>query len=141
MPLEPRRLVINLGAASSVRRALGPTAWFVLEALGAQAPADQSRVEVACSSRLLGEKLDLSKDTVARALRRLTDVGIVERIDHRNHLSGRFESSAYVVDFAAAGLSIEAVSHRAEASAADASPGPVRRVDPDRSGDQLSLLS
>lgn len=141
MPLEIRRLVIDLDAAGSVRREIGPTAWFVLEALGAQAPASHSRVEMACSSRVLGERLDMSKDTVARALQRLAAVGIVERIDHRNDLSGRFESSAYVVDFAAAGLSIEAVSHHADAVAPAASQRPLRRVDPDRSGGQLNLLS
>jgi DNA-binding transcriptional MocR family regulator len=141
MPLEARRLVIDFGAAGPVRRALGPAAWFVLEALADQAPAGQPQVEMACSSRALGERLGMSKDTVARAMRRLAAVGVVERIDHRNYLSGRFESSAYVVDFAAAGLSIEAVPHRAVAHVANASSRPVRRVDPDRSGDQLSLLS
>lgn len=141
MPPETRRLVIDLDAAWAVRRALGPTAWFVLEALATQAPTSEPRVEMACSSRVLGERLDMSKDTVARALRRLASVGIVKRIDHRNYLSGRFESSAYVVDFAVAGLSLEAVSHRAEAVAVAASQRPLRRVDPDRFGGQLNLLS
>lgn len=141
MPPEATRLVIDFNQASSVRRALGPTAWFVLESLAEQALDCQPQVEMASSSRVLGERLDISKDTVARALRRLAAAGIVERIDHRNYVSGRFESSAYAVNLAAAGLSIEAVSHRAEDTAQDASPRPVSRVAPDRSGDQLSLLS
>jgi len=105
MSSEHRRVVIDFDAATSVRRALGPSAWFVLEELADLAQGCLPEVELACGSRDLSERLDMSKDTIARALRRLSAIGIVERFDHRNHLSGRFESSAYVVDFAAAGLS------------------------------------
>jgi hypothetical protein len=141
MPPDPRRLVIDVDAASSVRQRVGPIAWFVLEALATQAPAGQARVELTCSSRAVGELLDLSKDTVARALRHLATAEIVERIDHRNSFTGRFESSAYLVDLAAAGLSVEAAMSRPWAASTDAGARPRPRVDADHSGDQLSLLN
>ncbi len=140
MPPEPRRLVIDVDAAISVRQVVGPTAWFVLEALAVRAPAGQSMVELECSSRAVGELLDLSKDTVARSLRLLATVGIVERIDHRNSRSGRFESSVYRVDVAAAGLQIESVPRHPERAPDDTPHRPASRVEHDPSGDQLSLL-
>jgi hypothetical protein len=140
MPPEPRRLLIDVDAASSVRKAVGPTAWFVLEALAVRAPAGLSMVEIECSSRAVAESLDLSKDTVARSLRLLATVGIIDRIDHRNSRSGRFESSVYRVDLAAAGLRIDGVPRQLERAPEDTSHRPPSRVEHDPSGDQLSLL-
>ena len=140
MPLETRRLIVDFDAASSVRHAVGPTAGFVLEALALEAPVGPSLVEVACSSRTLGELLDLSKDTVARALRRLAATGIVERIDHRDTRSGRFEASLYRVDLAVAGLHVDSDAGRPTASA-DTSARQPRRVQPDLPHAQLSLLN
>lgn len=140
MPPETRRLLIDVDAASAVRQAVGPTAWFVLEALAVRAPAGQSMIELECSSRAIGELLDLSKDTVARSLRRLATAAIVDRIDHRNSRSGRFESSVYRVDLAAAGLRIESVPRRPERAPEDTLHRPPSRVELDPFGDQLSLL-
>lgn len=80
----------------------------------------------------------MSKDSVARAFRSLTDAGIVERVDHRDERSGRFTSTTYLVDLAAAGISVVAVSQ----TAAPVSSATDHRDDHSSPpGDQLSLLA
>ncbi|MCP4380635.1 MAG: hypothetical protein GY798_04310 [Hyphomicrobiales bacterium] len=77
---------------------------------------------------------------MARSLRQLAAVGIVERVDHRSGQSGRFEASVYRVDLGSAGLTVQAVAARPDSAACDTAPADQRRFDPDPSGDQLSLL-
>lgn len=107
MPAERRALVIDTAVAEPFRCAVGAVAWFVLESLAVSAPPGQHRLEVAAGTRQLAVAMSLSKDTVARAMRRLADAGVVERVDHRDSLSGRFGSTVYVVDLASAGLALE----------------------------------
>ncbi len=59
-----------------LRRLLGPTAWMVLEELWLRADASG---RVPCGVRAMGRDLGLDKDTVARALQRLREVGLVDR--------------------------------------------------------------
>lgn len=107
MPRDRRVLLIDTEVADPIRASMGPVAWFVLEALAGNAPPGQARLEVAAGTRQLAATVSLSKDTVARAMRRLGDAGVVVRVDHRDSLSGRFGSTVYVVDLAAAGLTVE----------------------------------
>lgn len=138
MPPERRQLVIDLDIAGVVRGRVGPVAWLVLEAFASRAPVGQPVIEVSHSSRALAATVGLSKDSVARALRRLADAGIVERVDHRHEQSGRFGPTTYRVDLALIGLRVNsvAVSTRATSTVAK------QRVDQeDRSiSKQLSLL-
>jgi DNA-binding MarR family transcriptional regulator len=90
MPPERRQLVIDLATAAAVRAQVGPSGWLVLEAVASHASGEGPVVEVACSTRSLAEVLGVSRDSVARALRLLAAVGIVERVDHRDDRSGRF---------------------------------------------------
>ncbi|MGH9154495.1 MAG: hypothetical protein ACRD1K_01245 [Acidimicrobiales bacterium] len=64
---------IDSGAAP-LRRHLGPVPWFVLEELVLLAGVDSA---VETSVRALAASLSLNKDTVARALGRLRDEGLV----------------------------------------------------------------
>jgi len=94
-------------------------------------------VEVRCSSRSIAAIVGVSKDSVARAFRSLTDAGIVERVDHREERSGRFSSSTYRVDLASTGITVVIVSHESTPTAVVSAP---TRTGPRASGDQLSLL-
>jgi hypothetical protein len=151
--LRERFLMIDLAVAGPVRVAVGPAAWFVLEALAADAPPGCGTVRFRGGTRVVAGRVGRSKDAVARALRVLAEAGLVERVEHREALSGRFDVAEYVVDLAAAGLAVtDAVSHHTATDTADAvSPQadtagvsvpvvPPRPV-PDVFGHQLSLLT
>ena len=147
MPPERRRLVVDVERAPAVRAAVGPTAWFVLEALAERCPPRRPSAEVEVSTRQLSGVLGLSKDSVARALRALGDRGLARRTDHRDSRSGRFLASVYVVELAAAGLAVEvgesATPHdwgAGEDRHADVPMTPVP-IEPDRWWTQLDLLS
>ena len=136
-----RFLVIDLAVAGGVRVAVGPAAWFVLEALAADAPPGCRTVRFRGGTRAVAGRVGRSKDAVARALRVLTDAGIVERVEHRDELSGRFDVAEYVVDLAAAGLAVtDAVSDPAATAAGPVPAVPPRPV-PNVFGHQLSLLA
>jgi len=137
MPPERRRLLIDVAAAEVVRVRVGPIGWLVFEAIASFAPPDRGVVEVACSARSLSEVVGVSKDTVARSLRSLTEVGLVERLDHRHELSGRFLSTTYRVDLSAVGISVVVSPSPAPASSTSAPPRPPAR----NPAAQLSLLS
>ncbi len=137
MPRD-RLLVIDLAVAGPVRLAVGPAAWFVLEALAADAPPGVRTVRFRGGTRVVAGRVGRSKDAVARALRVLVGAGVVARVEHRDELSGRFDAAEYVVDLAAAGLAItDAVSPHTDTAAVPVPPRPV----PDVFGHQLSLLT
>ena len=76
MTAEARSIVID-GRASEVRRRLGPTAWGVLEELLAGSTGPSSHCRSSTTVRSLAAAIGMSKDTVARAVKRLTAAGIV----------------------------------------------------------------
>lgn len=127
--------MIDLDAASAVRLEVRAIAWVALEAMVGLAPAGSDVVEVACSARSLGELLRVSKDTAARALRSLSELYVVERLDHRHELSGQFSGSTYRIDLARVGL-------RITVATSDASTSPARTARPASrtAADQLNLL-
>jgi DNA-binding transcriptional ArsR family regulator len=97
MPVESALpSVVVGGAASELRRALGPTSWMVLEEmlLHSTGPADGCVARV--SVRALAASLGLAKDTVGRAIRRLRDAGLVTVAQQRTD-AGIFDSGTYLI--------------------------------------------
>ena len=137
MPPEGRRLFIDVDAALAIRRKVDPVGWLVLEAIASLAPTGEGAVEVACSARSLAELVGVSKDTVARSLRSLAHLRIVERVDHRHELSGRFAVTTYRVDLSSVGITVD-VSHPTDPRSAGSTRTRDLRSPP---VDQLSLLS
>ena len=91
------RHCITLGdAAPWLRRTIGPVPWSVLEAIAEQAHDDRGRTVSCRSVRDLAVDLRLANDTVARALRRLADTGLVAHEADRES-SGRFGAGRYVL--------------------------------------------
>lgn len=117
---SPRRVLVG-PECRPTRRTLDPTAWFVLEQLVLNADAGSSEVTVfvPASVRALATELGLSKDTVAAALRRLANAGIVRREDERESDSGRFGHSRYLVDLTSTGIRLGDPSQRPQRRASD----------------------
>ena len=88
--------VVVAGAASELRRALGPTSWMVLEELllHSTGPADGCVASV--SVRALAASLGLAKDTVGRAIRRLRYAGLVTVAQQRT-VAGIFDTGTYLI--------------------------------------------
>jgi DNA-binding transcriptional MocR family regulator len=136
MPPEGVRLLIDVDTAAEARRELGPVCWGVLEAIASGTPPDQSTPEVACSARSLSGTIGVSKDTVARSLRRLIERGHLVRVEHRDELTGRFEATTYRIDLASFGITVVATSPP-QPSAAPHLPA---RLTTRTHTDQLTLL-
>ncbi len=86
---------IVVGAASSeLRRALGPTSWVVLEELLLRSHGTTGDCVACVSVRSLAASLGLAKDTAARAIRRLRDVGLVTVAQQRTE-AGIFDTGSY----------------------------------------------
>jgi len=143
---DAHSLIIDVPVAESLRRQIGPTAWVVLETLAESSRQPTGVAEVDASVRDLAALTGLSKDTVARAIRRLFDACVVNRVDMRDERSGRFGRSIRRVDLDAAGLSVERASTRTtpgapSSEAANHAPGVHDRPDErPRNSAQLSLL-
>lgn len=75
--LTPR---VCVGVQAAAVRRVGPTSWAVLEVLASAGDeADDVELVAMTSVRRIADELGLSKDTVAAALSRLIDAGIVRR--------------------------------------------------------------
>lgn len=95
MPADLIRHTIVLGpAAHELRRHVGPTAWVVLEEMLQRSTTDGDQVVAEVSIRSLGSSLGLAKDTVARAVRRLRELGAIEAHQTRTS-SGAFNAGSY----------------------------------------------
>ena len=87
------RLLLTLGpAAPDVRRTVGPIAWAALECLAASCVDRDGETVSYESVRGIADSLDLAKDTVARALRRLIAKQFVTYVPSRAD-DGRFGSA------------------------------------------------
>jgi hypothetical protein len=93
--------VVIGSAASELRRRLGPLAWVVLELAVSESCDGMASV----SARSIAASLGVSKDTGARAVRRLTDAGLMQRLE-RHGDDGRFTAGHYRLSVAADVLSI-----------------------------------
>ena len=127
---DPIRRAIVLGPrAHELRAFVGPTAWAVLEEMVQRSTGDGAQVSI----RSLASSLGLAKDTVARAVRRLRDLGVIEAVQARSE-SGVFEAGSYHLDVPVACISIACPSQPSVTSPV-ARPSSVRS-----SSGQLSLL-
>ena len=92
---DPTRRAIVLGPrAHELRAYLGPTAWAALEEMMQRSTGDGDQVPSQVSIRSLAFSLALAKDTVARAVRRLRDLGVIAAAQARS-ASGVFEAGSY----------------------------------------------
>lgn len=114
-PYEGRHLVLS-DAARELRRRLGPTAWTVLEELLLDV-ADGEPMVVETHVRRIAEGTGISKDTAARAVRRLIAQGVVTRRGGRDLGSGCFGRSAYVLHLEAISASSRSPGRRPAMSA------------------------
>lgn len=97
MPDEVTTRSVLVGPASNeTRRALGPTSWVVLEELLLQSADTKGEYVARASVRSLAESLGLAKDTVARAVCRLRDSGLVTVAQQRTN-TGIFATSTYFI--------------------------------------------
>ena len=127
---DPTRRTIVLGPrAHELRAYIGPTAWAVLEEMMQCSIGDGDHVVAQVSIRSLATSLGLAKDTVARAVRRLRDLGVLAAVQARSS-SGVFEAGSYCLAVPVACPSQPSVAPSA------ARPSLARR-----SSGQLSLLS
>jgi hypothetical protein len=91
------RSVTALPGAAHLRRAVGPTAWVVLETLLHDAEPTGSDEYVAHRSiRNLAAEIGLAKDTVARAIRALREVGLISHAQRRTG-AGTFDPGRYAI--------------------------------------------
>ncbi len=135
MHTDPTRRPIVLGPrAHELRKYVGPTAWVVLEAMMQCSTGDGDRVVAQVSIRSLDSSLGLAKDTVARAVHRLRDLGVIAAVQARSE-SGVFEAGSYRLAVPVACMSVACPAQSA------AAPSAVRPSSARRSSGQLSLLS
>jgi hypothetical protein len=143
-PDTPDLIVSEAGRA--VRRLVSPWAWVVLEEV-ASGPTDDDGV-VATNVRQLAADTGFNKDTIARALRELTESGLVVRVERDPSNTGCFCRTGYWVDLSAAGLDLRgstaaptlaSTESTSTSPTADAKPAAPRRSSSTTST-QLSLL-
>ena len=91
-----RRLVLD-ASAHTARRQVGATAWMLLEELAfASEPAGAGGRQVATSVRRLAVDVGVSRNAVARGLRRLRNAGVLD-VNQLRDASGVFTLGVYVL--------------------------------------------
>jgi hypothetical protein len=138
-PCPTRRTIVLGPRAHELRAYIGPTAWAVLEEMMQCSIGDGDHVVAQVSIRSLATSLGLAKDTVARAVRRLRDLGVLAAVQARSS-SGVFEAGSYCLAVPVACLSVACPSQPSVAPSA-ARPSAPRRSSARCSSGQLSLLS
>ena len=93
---DGRDELILTSTSRRLRRAVGPTAWVVLEALTADAVPDGDGLVVVTSVRRLADTLGLGRDAVASAVQALAFAGQLT-VESTRDGAGRFASTRYVV--------------------------------------------
>lgn len=91
---RPPRCIVLTDAARVLRRQLGPTAWTVLEELLLDAVEPRA---IETHVRQIAAGVGISKDSAARALRRLIAHGLITRRSGRDAATGCFGRSVYVL--------------------------------------------
>jgi hypothetical protein len=91
------RAVTVLPGAAHLRRVVGPTAWVVLETLLHDAePTGTNEYITHRSIRDVAAEAGLAKDTVARAIRALREVGLISHAQCRTG-AGTFDPGSYAI--------------------------------------------
>lgn len=124
--------------AFEVAAKVGPTAWLVLEHLALCSQVDGDDLVSRETARSVAAAVSVSKDTVAGALRRLGDAGLVRR-RAQDRTEGRFGQAGYVVELPA-GLARTSPSNDTPPAVPPRRPAPDRRTRPSPTVDQLTLL-
>ncbi len=120
-PADPSPVFLVIGAASlELRRALGPSAWLVFEEMLLRSTPERGERIAHVSVRSMAAALGVAKDTVARALNRLRDVGLVTPAQPKND-RGLFEAGRYVIDLPE-GLALSAIEPSAQVRTRKAAP-------------------
>ena len=96
--MTPRAITV-LPSSRALCRRVGPLAWVLLEELALRAEARPDGLTVETNVRDLGATLNFGKDTIAKALGRLTDLGLLQPQARR--VAGRYAGCAYVLDIEA----------------------------------------
>ena len=141
-----RSCVVLLGdAARALRRSLGPVAWAVLEDLATEAQLNEHVCVVETNVRRVAGNVGISKDTAARALRRLINAGLVTRAPSRRGERGEFATISYEIHLdRTAGITTAAPSSEtttiADAHILRETPTPARRRPRDIDAAQVSLF-
>ncbi len=130
------RSVVLGPRAHELRAHVGTTAWSVLEEMMQRSTGDGDHIVAQVSIRSLASSLGLAKDTVARAVRRLSDLGLVDVAQARSG-SGAFEAGSYRLAVPVAGLSVACPSQ--PSSVPPARPPAVPPSSARRSSGQLAL--
>ena len=90
-----RRLVLTAGTVE-LRRRLDPSAWVVFGQLLLESTGNGDTAEASVSVRSLAAQLGLAKDTVARALNRLRQAGLVDASQSRT-AAGVYATGCYTL--------------------------------------------
>ena len=107
MSTEPTRRTIVVGPkAHELHRYVGPTSWAVLEEMMQAATGSADRLVAEVSIRSLAASIGLAKDTVARATRRLRDLGVIAPEQPRSE-RGVFQAGSYRLAVPPACLTVE----------------------------------
>ncbi len=86
-------------SSRAVKRAVGVTAWAILEDIALDASLDaEGRLVAETNVRRIADNLGLSKNTVTKHLGKLREHGFVLHEEQRDDGSGRYEASRYVLD-------------------------------------------
>ncbi|WP_052665360.1 helix-turn-helix domain-containing protein [Nitriliruptor alkaliphilus] len=90
-------------SSRAVKRAVGPTAWVILEDIALDAHLDgEGRLVASTNVRRIARNLGVSRNTVAKHLGRLREHGFVLHEEVRAGADGRFSTARYVLDPSAA---------------------------------------
>lgn len=91
--------IVVTANARPLRRAIGVTAWAVLEELVLDGDVNEhGALSASTNVRRLAAQVGVSKDTAARALQRLVHAGIVRREVADRGAGGTLPTSSYVID-------------------------------------------
>ena len=90
---EPTTLVLGADAGD-LRRRVGPVAWVVLETICATTSDADDRLVATSSVRDIARDVGLSRNTAARAVRRLVDAGVLT-VEQGRAEHGTFGRSTY----------------------------------------------
>jgi DNA-binding transcriptional ArsR family regulator len=119
-------------SSRAVKRAVGVTAWAILEDIALDATLDvEGRLVAETNVRRIADNLGVSKNTVTKHLGRLREHGFVLHEEQRDDGTGRYETSRYVLDPSAC---LERFTHTPKRSSAD--PVPPRPKNRDTEADR-----
>lgn len=106
-------------SSRAVKRAVGVTAWAVLEDIALDARIDdRGRLVAETNVRRIAENLGLNKETVSKHLGILREYGFVLQEEERDRASGQYRRYRYVIDPTAG---IERFTHTPSRRSRDAS--------------------